>query len=213
MDISCVYIPEINEQEEDILLAFRNIAKIEHIDFVTHDRYAMVVNDQSSSHDFDADKTNENNKKKGKLKLAFGLNLSFKRKPKSKPKPKRVAYVYIQKWYNFDFCCKVLKRNAYLGKWQILPNENVYQIELYKLNKRVASLENIISQQTTINNQFNNDNNMIDSLISILIESNLETDRTLYDGWIEYNETNCSDTLTYNQNYLAYLKQKLNSVL
>lgn len=207
MEISCVYIPEINEQEEDILMAFHDIAKIEHIDFVTHNRYARVVNSRSSSHDLDLENTSENKKKKSKIKTAFGLNLSFKRKPK------RVAYIYIQKWYNFDFCLKVLKREAYLGRWQILPNENMYQIELYKLQKRVLSLENIISHQTSKNEQINNDNNMVDSLVYILIENNLETEQTLNDRWIEYKEVNYCETLTYNQNYMAYLKQRLQSIL
>lgn len=198
MELSCIYIPEINEQEEDIIMAFRDIAKIEHIEFVVHNRYARVINGRtrSKSCDFDSDK-----------KLAFGLNLSFKRKPK------RIAYIYIQKWYNFDFCLNVLKREAYLGKWCILPNENVYQIELYKLQKRVATLENVLSQQTMTSEQFNNDNNMVDSLISILLDNKLETEQTLDDGWIEYKETNCDGTLTFNQNYLAYLKQRLQRVL
>ena len=78
MEISCVYIPEINEQEEDIFMAFRDIAKIEHIEFVVHNRYARVVNGRSNSHDFDSDKTNETTNKKTKSKPAFGLNLSFK---------------------------------------------------------------------------------------------------------------------------------------
>jgi hypothetical protein len=207
MEISCVYIPEINEQEEDILLAFRDIAKIEHIEFFVHTRYARVMNNRSSSRDFDSENISENNKKKTKSKAVFGLNLSFKRKPK------RVAYVYIQKWYNFDFCLKVLKRDAYLGKWQILPNENTYQIELYKLQKRVASLENVLAQQTMSNEKFNNDNNMVDSLISILLNNNLETEQTLDDGWLQYKECNCDGTFTMNQNYLAYLKQRLQNVL
>lgn len=207
MEISCVYIPEINEQEEDVFMAFRDIAKIEHIEFVVHNRYARVVNGRSNSHDFDSDKTNETTNKKTKSKPTFGLNLSFKRKPK------RVAYVYIQKWYNFDFCLKVLKRDAYLGRWQILPNENTYQIELYKLQKRVATLENVLSQQTMNSEQFNNDNNIVDSLIDILIENKLETDQTLNDGWIQYKETNCVGTLTIKENYLAYLRQRLQSVL
>ena len=198
MELSCIYIPEINEQEEDIIMAFRDIAKIEHIEFVVQNRYARVINGRtrSKSCDFDSDK-----------KLAFGLNLSFKRKPK------RIAYIYIQKWYNFDFCLNVLKREAYLGKWCILPNENVYQIELYKLQKRVATLENVLSQQTMTSEQFNNDNNMVDSLISILLDNKLETEQTMDDGWIEYKETNCIGTLTFNQNYLAYLKQRLQRVL
>lgn len=199
MELSCIYIPEINEQEEDIIMAFRDIAKIEHIEFVVHNRYSRVVRSRSNSSDFDTDKTNK--------KLAFGLNLSFKRKPK------RVAYIYIQKWYNFDFCLNVLKREAYLGKWCILPNENVYQIELYRLQKRVATLENVLSQQTMTSEQFNNDNNMVDSLISILLDNKLETEQTMDDGWIEYKETNCDGTLTFNQNYLAYLKQRLQRVL
>ena len=207
MEISCVYIPEINEQEEDILVAFRDIAKIEHIEFFVHTRYARVINNRSSSRDFDSENISENNKKKTKSKAVFGLNLSFKRKPK------RVAYVYIQKWYNFDFCLKVLKRDAYLGKWQILPNENTYQIELYKLQKRVASLENVLAQQTMSNEKFNNDNNMVDSLISILLNNNLETEETLDNGWLQYKESNCDGTLTMNQNYLVYLKQRLQSVL
>ena len=198
MELSCIYIPEINEQEEDIIMAFRDIAKIEHIEFVVQNRYARVINGRtrSKSCDFDSDK-----------KLAFGLNLSFKRKPK------RIAYIYIQKWYNFDFCLNVLKREAYLGKWCILPNENVYQIELYRLQKRVATLENVLSQQTMTSEQFNNDNNMVDSLISILLDNKLETEQTMDDGWIEYKETNCDGTLTFNQNYLAYLKQRLQRVL
>jgi hypothetical protein len=198
MEISCVYIPEINEQEEDIIMAFCDIAKIEHIEFVVQNRYARVINGRtrSKSCDFDSDK-----------KIVFGLNLSFKRKPK------RIAYIYIQQWYNFDFCLKVLKREAYLGKWCILPNENVYQIELYKLKKRVATLENVLSQQTMTSEQFNNDNSMVDSLISILLDNKLETDQTLDDGWIEYKERNCDGTLTFNQNYLAYLKQRLQRVL
>jgi hypothetical protein len=61
--------------------------------------------------------------------------------------------------------------------------------------------------------QFNNDNSMVDSLISILLDNKLETDQTLDDGWIEYKERNCDGTLTFNQNYLAYLKQRLQRVL
>ena len=57
MEISCVYIPEINEQEEDIFMAFHDIAKIEHIDFVVHNRYTRVVNGRSNSHDFDNENT------------------------------------------------------------------------------------------------------------------------------------------------------------
>jgi hypothetical protein len=108
---------------------------------------------------------------------------------------------------------KVLKRDAYLGRWQILPNENTFQIELYKLQKRVATLENVLSQQAMTSEQFNNDNSMVDSLIAILLENNLETDQTLDDGWIQYKESNCDETLTMNQNYLAYLKQRLQRVL
>lgn len=205
MEISCVYIPEINEQEEDIFMAFHDIAKIEHIDFVVHNRYTRVVNGRSNSHDFD----NENTNKKRKSKAVFGLNLSFKLKPK------RVAYIYIQKWYDLDFCLKVLKRDAYLGRWQILPNENMYQIELYKLKKRVATIENVLSQQTLTNVQFNNDNDnsMVDSLIALLLENNLETEQTLDDGWIQYKDTSYDETLSQDQNYMSYLKQRLQIVL
>jgi hypothetical protein len=54
---------------------------------------------------------------------------------------------------------------------------------------------------------------MVDSLIAILLENNLETEQTLDDGWIQYKESNCDETLTMNQNYLAYLKQRLQRVL
>lgn len=60
MEISCVYIPEINEQEEDIIMAFRDIAKIEHIEFVVHNRYARVVRSRSNSSDFDSEKQIKN---------------------------------------------------------------------------------------------------------------------------------------------------------
>jgi hypothetical protein len=71
----------------------------------------------------------------------------------------------------------------------------------------------ILAQQTMSSEQFNNDNNMVDSLISILLNNNLETEQTLDYGWIQYKESNCDGTLTMNQNYLAYLKQRLQSVL
>ena len=211
MELSCVYIPEINEQKEDILIAFRDIAKIEHVEFVSHNRYARVVNGRNNSQepDYTNDSVNGNvnGKSKTKTKRMFGLNLSFKRKPK------RVAYLYIQEWYDLNFCLKVLKRDAYLGKWQILPNENSYQIELYKLKKRVLSLENRITMQDTNIDQFNADNEMIESLTNLLLENKLETQQTIDDSWIQYEKTSCDDTLTYEQNYMAYMKQRLQSIL
>ena len=89
----------------------------------------------------------------------------------------------------------------------------MYQIELYKLKKRVATIENVLSQQTLTNVQFNNDNSMVDSLIALLLENNLETEQTLDDGWIQYKDTSYDETLSQDQNYMSYLKQRLQIVL
>ena len=44
-------------------------------------------------------------------------------------------------------------------------------------------------------------------------ENNLETEQTLDDGWIQYKDTSYDETLSQDQNYMSYLKQRLQIVL